>query len=221
VRREPKQGTHYDTDVTTPTDELVTEHGVEAVYAETDTSEEADVEAAVGTAVESFGGLDAVVNNAGIQIPGGTREVDVADWAHTLDVDLTGYFLVVKHAIEHLVDSDRGRVVNVASVSAHFGGGGPGYSAAKGGVRNLSRDMALEFAPDGVTVNVVSPGVIKTPMQDINDEETMRHQAERTPLPRLGEPADVAAAVSFFASEDAEWITGAELVVDGGMIAGL
>jgi NAD(P)-dependent dehydrogenase (short-subunit alcohol dehydrogenase family) len=221
VRREPKQGDHYDTDVTTPTDDLlVDEYGVDARYVETDTGEAEDLEALVDETVATFDRLDVLVNNAGILIPGTSQEVSLEDWQRVVDVNQTGYFLAAKHAIPHLVESPRGRIVNVSSVNARFGGAGPAYASTKAAVVNLTRDLAVEVAEAGVTVNAILPGVIETPMQDLNDEETMERQAANTPLPRLGTPEDVGNAVGFLVSEDAEWITGAQLLVDGGYLAG-
>jgi NAD(P)-dependent dehydrogenase (short-subunit alcohol dehydrogenase family) len=220
-RREPKQGEHYDTDVRTPTDELIeAEYDVPATFVETDVADEADVEALVETTVDTDGRLDVLVNNAGILIPGTSQEVDLSEWQRVVDVNLTGYFLTAKYAIPHLVDAPHGRIVNISSINAHYGGAGPAYASTKAAIVNLTRDLAEEVAPEGVTVNSVLPGVIETPMQDINDEETMERQAANTPLPRLGTPADVGNAVRFFASEEAEWITGAQLLVDGGYLAG-
>jgi len=221
IRRDPKQGERYETDVSRPTDVLlVEEYGVESTFVETDTASEEDVEALIGKTVDVFGRLDVLVNNAGILIPGTSQEVSYADWSRMVDVNLGGYFLAAKYAIPHLVESPQGRIVNVSSVNAHVGGAGPAYAAIKAAVVNLTRDLAVEVAEAGVTVNTVLPGVVKTPMQDLNDEETIERQAEKTPLPRLGTPDDVGHAVAFFASEAAEWITGAQLLVDGGYLAG-
>lgn len=220
-RRRPKSGKHYDTDVTKPTAEVIREEkSGDAVFVETDLTDEADIEAAVEEAVNEFGQLDVLVNNAGILISGTTRSLSKEDWQQQVDVNLTAYFLTAKYALSHIVDSDAGRVVNISSVNARFGGAGPAYASTKAGIVNFTRDLAMEVADDSVTVNTILPGVIKTPMQDLNDEETMERQEQNTPLPRLGEPRDVANAVRFFVSEEAEWITGAQLLVDGGYLAG-
>ena len=220
-RRDPKRGTHYDTDVDVPTDEAIhREFDVESLFVQTDVSEERAIENMVESAGETFDRLDVLVNNAGILVPGGTDALSREDWQRQLDVNLTAYFLTAKYARPHLVQSPNGRVVNISSVNAHFGGAGPAYAATKAGIVNLTRDLATEIAERGVTVNAVLPGVIKTPMQDLNDAETMERQRANTPLPRLGEPRDVANAVNFFVSEEAEWITGSQLLVDGGYLAG-
>jgi NAD(P)-dependent dehydrogenase (short-subunit alcohol dehydrogenase family) len=219
VRRHPKRGEHYDTDATVPMDELVTERSPESLYVETDVSEENDIEQLVEETVDTFGRLDVLVNNAGILVPDGSRDLPLEDWRRQVDVNLTAHYLTVKHAVDHLATADHGRIVNISSMNAQFGGAGPAYAATKAGVVNLTRDMAEEFATQEVT-NAVLPGVIKTPMQDLNDEETMREQRESTALPRTGEPRDVAHAVAFFASPEAEWVTGANVLVDGGYTAG-
>jgi len=219
--REPRQGDHYQTDLTTPTDELVeTDHDVDALWVETDVSREDDVRNLIAETVETFGRLDHLINNAGILIPGTSQEINVADWDRVLEVNLRGYFMTAKFAMPHLEESDRGRIVNISSVNAYVGGSGPPYSTTKAGIVNLTRDLAEEAAGANVTANCVLPGVIKTPMQDLNDEETMERQEANTPLPRLGTPEDVGNAVAFLVSDEAEWITGAELLVDGGYLAG-
>jgi NAD(P)-dependent dehydrogenase (short-subunit alcohol dehydrogenase family) len=219
-QRSPKQGIHFNTTWDEPTDELIEdEFDGDGRYIETDISQEADVERLIEETVETYDRLDVLVNNAGILIPGSSQEVTLEEWQQVIDVNLTSQFLLAKHAIPHLVESSQGRIVNVSSVNAYFGGAGPPYASTKAAIVNLTRDLAQEVAAEGVTVNTVLPGVIKTPMQDLNDEETIERQTERTLLPRLGTPRDVAAAVAFFASEEAEWITGAQLLVDGGYLA--
>lgn len=220
IRREPKQGKHFNTNVETPTDELVaTEYNIESLYIETDTSNPDDVEQMVEQTIERFDGLDILVNNAGIQILGTTQEISIEEWHHVMDVNATGYFLTAKFAFPALHDSPSGRIINLSSINANFGGGGAPYATSKAGVINLTRDMAIEAAETDITVNAVLPGVIKTPMQDQNDPDTMKRQEEATLLSRLGKPEDVGKAVRFLASDDAEWITGAQLLVDGGYCA--
>ncbi|WP_265110737.1 SDR family NAD(P)-dependent oxidoreductase [Halosolutus halophilus] len=220
VRREPKRGKYYQSDLETPTDALVEEaHGVESLYVETDIGTESDVRELIDATVDRFGGLDILVNNAGIQILGETSDLTAEDWHRVMDVNITSCFLTAKYGMEHLRESESGRIINVSSINAYFGGGGAPYAASKAGMVNLTRDLAIEAARSDVTVNSILPGVIKTPMQDQNDEETQREQREATLLSRLGTPEDVGKAVRFLASDDAEWITGAELLVDGGYCA--
>jgi len=134
-------------------------------------------------------------------------------------VNLRGVFLCTKFAIPHLKKSKAGRIVNIASVHAFGGAAGPAYAPAKAAVVNLTRDTAVEVAADGVTVNAVCPGYIETPIQDFLTEEQIEAARERTPLPRLGLPSDVGKACVYFASDDAEWVTGTALPVDGGWLA--
>ncbi|MFB6106399.1 MAG: SDR family NAD(P)-dependent oxidoreductase [Halobacteriaceae archaeon] len=218
-REAPKTGEHYDRDLSTPTADLIRERDGTARFYETDVSAPEEVAALVAAVADDFGGLDVLVNNAGILVPGDSQSASVADFERVVAVNLTGQFLTARHAVPHLRASPAGRVVNVSSINAHFGGAGPAYAATKAGVVNLTRDLAVELADDGVTANCVLPGVIETPMQDLNDAETRAREREKTPLDRLGRPADVAAAVAFFASDDAAWVTGAELAVDGGYLA--
>ncbi|MFC4360407.1 SDR family NAD(P)-dependent oxidoreductase [Halobium salinum] len=219
VRREPKQGERYDTDVTRPTDELVaSETDGDATFVETDVGDPESVETMVEATVEAYGGVDVLVNNAGIQIEGDSQTTTLEEWERSIAVDLSGAFYCAKYAIPHLVESG-GQIVNVGSVRGFEGGGGPPYAAAKGGVVNMTRDLAMELGDDGVRVNCINPGYIETPLQDINTDEDVEKSREQTLVPRFGTPEDVGDAAVFLASDEAGFVTGANLPVDGGWLA--
>ncbi len=220
VREEPKRGKYHERDPSTPTAEQIVQAGGRALHLPCDVSDEAQVRAAIEATVDRLGGLDILVNNAGILIPGTSQEISPADWRAVLGVDLHAVFYATRSAVPHLKKSRAGRIINIASVQSFGGGGGPAYAAAKGGALNLTRDSALELAPFGITVNAICPGYIETPIQDYLSEEQIEACRRRTPLPRFGLPRDVARAAVFLASDDAEWITGVALPVDGGWLAG-
>ncbi|MBX0297274.1 SDR family NAD(P)-dependent oxidoreductase [Haloarcula nitratireducens] len=219
VRRDPKQGERYDTDVTTPTDELVSEGTPgDGTFVETDVGDPESVEAMVETAIDVYDGLDVLVNNAGIQIVGDSQTTSIEEWQRSIDVDLSGAFYCAKYAVPHLRESE-GQIVNIGSVRGFEGGGGPPYAAAKGGVVNMTRDLAMELGEANVRVNCVNPGYIETPLQDINTDEDVEKSTEQTLLPHFGTPEDVGDAAVFLASDEASFITGANLAVDGGWLA--
>jgi len=219
VRREPKQGARYDSDVTTPTDLVIAEETPgEATYVETDVGNPDSVAAMVDAAVDTYGGIDVLVNNAGIQIIGDSQSTTIEEWQRAIEVDLSGAFYCAKFAVPHLVER-QGQIINIGSVRGFEGGGGPPYAAAKGGVVNMTRDLAMELGEDGVRVNCINPGYIETPLQDINTDEDVAKAEEHTLLPRFGKPEDVGDAAVFLASDEASFITGANLAVDGGWLA--
>jgi len=160
------------------------------------------------------------VNNAGIVIPGGIEETSIADYDTVMGVNLRALYVASKFAMPHLKKAS-GRIIHIASVQAFGGGGGPSYAASKAGVLNLTRDTALELAPFGATVNAICPGYIETPIQDYLVQQDIDDCLEKTPLPRLGLPEDIGKATVFFASDDAAWITGTALPVDGGWLASI
>ena len=221
VQETPKQGKWHDTDVTTPTAEECTILGAKSMYVEADTSSEDAMRRLVDTTVETHWGVDTLVSNAGIHIPGGSQDLSVEGWDRVIGVNLRGVYLGTRFAVPHLMKSKTGRIINIASVQAFAGEGGPAYAPAKAGVVNLTHDTAVEVAKHGITVNAVCPGYIETPMQDYNTQEIIDVCRERTPLPRLGLPKDIGRACVFLASDDAEWITGAALPVDGGWLASI
>jgi len=216
---EPHRGRHHDTDVSVPTEEYIREEvGGEAVFVSADVSDPDDVAAMVEAAVDEFDSIDVLVNNAGIYVEGDSQSTAIEEWRRLLSVDLDGTFYCCKFAVPHLVEAE-GDIVNIASVNATEGGSGPAYTAAKAGQVNLTRDLAVELGPERVNVNAVSPGYIKTPIQDYQDEAGIEVSREHTLLPRLGESEDVANVVAFLASDQADFVHGADIYVDGGWAA--
>ncbi|GAC1508799.1 MAG: hypothetical protein NVS2B16_06200 [Chloroflexota bacterium] len=179
----------------------------------------AEAAAVVAQTMEAFGHLHIVVNNAGISIDSLVMRLSESDWDRTLDTDLKGAFLVTKAALRPLVKQRWGRIVNISSVAGLAGNAGlAAYSAAKAGLIGMTRSVAREVATRGITVNVVAPGWIATEMTDRYPEETRARMVAQVPMGRLGTVDDVAAVVRFLAGDDAGYITGQTLVVDGGMV---
>lgn len=219
LQEEPRRGKYHETDEVTPTAELIRTAGGEARFIRTDVSDRVEVEALIAEVAADYGELDILVNNAGIHVPGGIRELTLEDWDRVVGLNLRGVFLVTKLALPHLCRSRFGRIIHIASIHAFGGGAGPAYAPAKAALVNLARDTALEVGSAGVTVNTICPGYIETAIQDYLTPEQIDACRLRTPLPRLGRPSDIAHACTFLASDQAEWITGACLTIDGGFTA--
>ena len=186
-----------------------------------DVSDAAAVDRAVAETVGSFGGLDVLVNNAGIVLPGGIDTMRLEDWRQTMAVDVDGYFFCIRAALPHLV-ARRGCIVNVSSVSGLGGDWGmPAYNAAKGAITNLTRALALDLGARGVRVNAVNPSFTRTGMTSEFERQPglIERFLDRIPLGRVGEPEDVAAVIAFLASDDARFVSGVNLPVDGGLSA--
>ncbi|MDE0636478.1 MAG: glucose 1-dehydrogenase [Candidatus Poribacteria bacterium] len=215
----PLQGKYHEKDVTTPTLQEIEKLGAQGIFIKTDVSDESQVAQMVHQTVAHFGRLDILVNNAGIHIPGGSQDISIADWDKVVGVNLRGVFLTTKLAIPYLKKSKFGRIIQIASVHAYGGGAGPAYASAKAAVVNMVRDTALEVGEFGITVNAICPGYIETAIQDYLTPEQIESSLEKTPMQRLGLPKDIGRAAVFFASDDAEWITGTSLLVDGGASA--
>jgi NAD(P)-dependent dehydrogenase (short-subunit alcohol dehydrogenase family) len=173
------------------------------------------------TAVE-LGRLDILVNNAGMGDLATIEETSLADWERTVAIDQTGVFLGMKTCADALKASGHGSVINISSIFGTSGGFGtsPAYHAAKGAVRTLTKNVAVHWATEGVRVNSIHPGFIRTPILDqAEGTDVWEAMTAMTPMGRLGEPQEIAAAVAYLASDDASFVTGLELYVDGGYIA--
>lgn len=217
----PRTGKYFDSDLTTTTVEEIERLGSKGLFLQADVADAAQAEEMVERTARQFGALDILVNNAGLLIRGDSQSLSLEAWDRMMAVNQRGVFVVCKHAVPHLKQSTAGRVINISSIQALQGGGGPAYPAAKAAVLNFTRDLALELAPDSVTVNAICPGVIETSLQDYMTPEELELSKAKTPLPRIGTPRDIARACIFLASDDAEWITGIGLVVDGGWMASI
>lgn len=195
--------------------------GGRAVFVHHDVADENGWRAVVDRAQAEFGGLDVLVNNAGIGDLHPIEDTELGDYQRTISVDQTGVFLGMKTAADLLKASGHGSVINISSIFGISGGFGtsPAYHAAKGAVRTLTKNVALHWA-DSVRVNSVHPGFIDTPILDeTKNTEFETTMIDLTPMGRLGRPEEIAAAVAFLACDDASFITGAELYVDGGYLA--
>lgn len=201
-------------------------HAIEAtgrqaltVYA--DVSNKAQVEAMVSNVVDVFGRIDALVNNAGILIAGDVEHLKEEHWDSVLDVNAKGTFLVVQAALPHMKRQKYGRIVNIASIGGKHGALGQAhYSASKAAVMGFTRVLALEVGTYGITANCICPGIILTDMGRVNLDDAAVRQAwqEKTAMRRIGDPEDVVGPVAFLASDDAAFVTGQSLNVDGGIV---
>lgn len=199
----------------------------QAVGVGADVSRAADVDAAVGRVVDELGGLHVLMNNAGVTRDNLLFKMSEDDWDQVVSVHLKGAFLMTRAAQEHFVRQRYGKIVNLSSISALGNRGQANYAAAKMGVQGFTRTLAIELGPFGVNVNAVAPGFVATEMTDataarlgLSVEEFRRRTAEANPIGRIGGPDDIAAAAAFLASDEASYITGQTLYVDGGQTLG-
>jgi NAD(P)-dependent dehydrogenase (short-subunit alcohol dehydrogenase family) len=208
----------------------ITDDGAKAFAAVGDVASEASVEASTAQIVAALGGLDTVVACAGLAYQGTTHGTSLDAWETMVRVNLTGVFLTVKHALPHLVDAGGGSIVTIGSVASLVAAGqSSAYDASKGGVLQFTRAVAVEYVEQGIRSNCVCPGVVATDLgantRAITDQaDTSGHRrpaADRldVPMSRSSDPSEIAAAVAFLCSDDASFITGVALPVDGGFTA--
>ena len=202
--------------------------GGDAVGIVADVGDDASVAAMTERAWEALGGVDILVNNAAIPMIGTVETLAADDWDRVLDLDLSSIYRASRAAWPRFVEAGGGTILNTASVAGIIGMAGQhGYSAAKAGVVMLTKCMALDGAAHGIRANCVCPGFVETPMVndyfDAQDDPAASRAAVNAahPLGRMGQPDEIAAAFLYLASDDARWITGTALVIDGGLTAGL
>jgi len=208
--------------------ERIAAGGGRALFVQTDVTDEAQVSAAMRATFEAFGRLDVLVNNAGIEgenVP--TDRLSLAEWNRVMAVDATAVFLCTKQVIPYLRQAGGGSVINISSIYGIVGGGDiPPYHAAKGAVRCMSKNDALTYASERIRVNSIHPGFIFTALVDryVHDAGLERSAAKASldalhPLGGTGTPDDIAWGAVYLASDESRWVTGAELVIDGGYTA--
>lgn len=204
------------------TTELIEEQGGEAVFHQMDVSVKEDVEAMVKATVEEYGGVDILVNNAGVTSANPVHKVTEEEWDRVHDVNLKGVFLCSKYAIPHILESDHGRVINIASQRG-LRGGSPtekaAYVSSKGAASNLTRQMALDYGPQGVPVNAICPGPVYSGMTQVESEEGRERLLEGVLTSFVGEPKrDIAPMAVLLASDAGRFIHGTNIPVDGGYL---
>ena len=192
--------------------------GGEAFAVKIDVADGEQVKAGFKQVIEKFGRLDILVNNAAVTRDGLAMRMKKEDWDAVLQTNLTGAHLCIQQALPTMMKARSGRIINIASVVAQSGNAGQAnYVAAKAGLIGLTKAIAVEIASRNITVNAVAPGFIETPMTDVLPDKVKEELKVRIPLGRMGSPRDVAAAIVFLASDEAAYITGHVLNVNGGM----
>lgn len=191
-----------------------------AIYQHVDVSNEKDIIKMVETAENEFGKLDIIFSNAGIGDMSPTTELTYEDWRKVISVNLDGVFLSAKHAIKAIKKTGGGSIINCSSILGNVGQADTAaYTAAKGGVTNMTRALAVEYAKDNIRVNAVCPGYVETPILNNLQPEMKKALVSLHPIGRLGRPEEIAKAVVFLASDDASFVTGINMLVDGGYTA--
>ncbi len=188
----------------------------EALGVVADISKRDQVQEMVKNTVEKFGGIDILVNNAGIAKDKGFLKMTEDDWDSVLNVNLKGMFNTCQAAIVHMREKKYGRIINISSRAWLGWPGQANYAASKGGVVSLSRTLALEMAKHKITVNCIAPGIIRTPLFGMLNEDTQKNLLALQPVGRIGEPEEIAYGVMFFASDDSGYVTGQTVFICGG-----
>jgi NAD(P)-dependent dehydrogenase (short-subunit alcohol dehydrogenase family) len=204
-------------------EELSNKYNVRVIPVKTDVSQEEQVISMVNTAIENFGSLEILVNNAGIASLSPSVDMSLEEWKKVIDVNLTGVFLCARTAAREMIKRKYGKIVNIASIYGAVGDIFPTapYYASKGAVINLTRALAIEWAPYRINVNAIAPGFFPSEMTTplFQDKKTLKYILSRTALGRTGEPLDLKAALMYLASPASDYLTGQTIFVDGGWTA--
>lgn len=211
--------TDVDTDGGRRVADEISDAGGEATFHEHDVSREAEWEALVDAVLEAHGSIDVLMNNAGTLSLDSITEETMEGWERVIGVDQTGVWLGMKHAVPPMLEQGSGSIINTSSIWGVNGvAGAIAYQAAKGAVRQMTKAAAVEFGPDGIRANSLHPGFIETAMVEGMDE-VREEMVSKTPMGRAGRPEEVAQAALFLASDEASYVNGTELSVDGGFLA--
>ena len=208
------------------TEALINESGGDAIFVRLDVTRQSEWDAAVTRAVQQFGRLDIVVNNAGVAFRNSIEDTSVEDWDRVMDINAKGVFFGTKTAIAQMkAQGDGGSIINISSISGNIGQDNVSavYNASKGAVRIFTKSAAIQHAADGIRVNTIHPGPIETPMTAEGRANAERigefTVAANTPMGRYGKPEEVAYGALFLAADESSYVTGAEIVIDGGYTA--
>jgi len=201
--------------------EEINKDGGEALAIKHDVTSEAEWKDVISKTVEAYGTLNILVNNAGVFIAGTAEEATLDTWNKVMNINAAGTFLGIKYAIPEMRKAGGGSIVNISSISGILGFGAAAYNASKGAIRTLTKNVAADFAKDNIRVNSIHPGVVVTPMTEplLNVQETRKSLEDMTPLPHFGEPKDIAYGALYLASDETSFMTGSELIIDGGVVA--
>ena len=204
-------------------EDISSKYNIKVVPVQTDVSQEEQVINIVKTAIEKFGSIEILVNNAGTASLSPSVDMNLEEWKKVIDVNLTGVFLCARTVAREMIKKKYGKIVNIASIYGAVGDIFPTapYYASKGAVINLTRALAIEWAPCKINVNAIAPGFFPSEMTEtvFRDEKTLKYILSRTPIGRTGEPLDLKAALTYLASPASNYVTGQTLFVDGGWTA--
>lgn len=199
--------------------QLVKQAGGKAIAIPTDVSSFEQVQKAAQEVISQFGKIDILVNNAGVYLPHDAMSASEDEWNTVMSIDLKGVWICSKAVLPQMLKAGRGKIVNIASIAGLIGfEQSAAYCAAKGAVVNLTREMALDYAPKGIHVNVIAPGVIESDMTKpfLSNEASKKSFLDKTPVGRIGKPEDIGYAAVYLASNESDFVVGHTLVVDGG-----